>query len=122
MDEDDEDEEEKEEEEDADLALELDEEMLDDDDIGPPTPEQKEKAVKFRKQLMGLETKLQELERERRQAEAMLHHSKKERDAEAQQHALRVAVLEKEIAMVTQEMVRITTDATRNQLTKDSQT
>lgn len=108
---------------DEDLVLELDEEMLDDDDsVGPPTPEQKEKAVKFRKQLMGLEAKLQQLEAERRQAEAMLMHSKKERDTEAQQHALRVAVLEKEIAMVTQEMVRITTDATRNQLTKDSQT
>eukprot|EP01046_Picozoa_sp_COSAG06_P015047 COSAG06_NODE_952_length_11333_cov_2.718355_5_plen_1388_part_00 len=109
--------------EEDDLALELDEEMLEeDDDIGPPTPEQKEKAVKYRKQLMSLETKLQQLETERRQAEAMLLHSKKERDSEAQQHALRVAVLEKEIGMVTQEMVRITTDATRNQMTKDSQT
>ena len=108
---------------DDDLALELDEDMLEDDDsVGPPTPEQKEKAVKYRQQLMGLETKLQQLEAERRQAEAMLHHSKKERDTEAQQHALRVTVLEKEIAMVTSEMVRITTDATRNQLTKDSQT
>ena len=112
---------EEDEDEDDDL---VEEELLDEvaDGDGPPTPEQLEKVGKFRKQLMSLETKLQMLESERRQAESMLHSAKKERDAEAQQHALRVAVLEKEIAMVTQEMVRITTDATRNQLTKDEKT
>ena len=114
-------EEDEDEDEDDDL---VEEELLDQvaDGDGPPTPEQLEKVGKFRKQLMSLETKLQMLESERRQAESMLHSAKKERDAEAQQHALRVAVLEKEIAMVTQEMVRITTDATRNQLTKDEKT
>eukprot|EP01047_Picozoa_sp_COSAG01_P052901 COSAG01_NODE_5611_length_4146_cov_4.419323_2_plen_1110_part_00 len=83
------------------------------DDSAPP---------KLTRQLHSLESKLQRLESERRAAEARLQHSRKERESEAQQHALRVAVLEKEIAMVTQEMVRITTSASKKENSKDAET